>query len=326
MKSIQFIGVTKSYPNGLRPAVKDCSLLVEAGKLVVLMGPSGSGKTTLLKMVNRLIEPDEGQIFISSTEIHQLEPTSLRKQIGYVIQQIGLFPHLTVAQNIAIVPELLKWTPDRIRSRVDELLNLVALPTDEYGPRYPYQLSGGQQQRVGLARALAADPDILLMDEPFGALDALTRRDLQEHLLRLQQQLHKTILFVTHDVDEALHLADWMVLIRAGQIVQAGVPLDLFIQPKESFVEDIIGSGDILRRLSLVPLAAVLQGDTNTGKSFVNQLPQIAEKESLRSALSLMLRTGATALSIVRDGEKVGMVTLDQIRAFVMPGEPPTRA
>src|SRR3954451_6147 len=206
MRAIRFDHVSKRFPGAARAAVEGCSLQVAAGELVTLLGPSGCGKTTLLKMVHRLYEPTEGTIFLDDTDVRQLPVTALRRQIGYVIQQSGLFPHLTVAQNIAVVPTLLGWKKARIAERVDELLTLIELPPGEYRGRYPAQLSGGQQQRVGLARALAADPGVILMDEPFSAIDAITRESLQDELIRLQRLVRKTILFVTHDVEEALRL------------------------------------------------------------------------------------------------------------------------
>ncbi len=314
MQSIRFERVTKEYPGAMQPAVAGCSLTVEQGALVVLMGPSGSGKTTLLKMANRLVEPTSGNIFIDAIEIHQFEPTALRRRIGYVIQQIGLFPHMKVGQNIAIVPELLGWEPARIEKRVDELLELVALSPQEYCNRYPAQLSGGQQQRVGLARALAADPDLLLMDEPFGALDAITRRDLQEELLHLQHKLHKTILFVTHDVEEALRLADKIVVMRAGCILQEGKPLDLLTRPRDRFVYDLMGAEDVVRRLSLVPVTSLLGKEDRSQALIPENGARIEAQENLRSALSILLRTGASGLTVVRDGKKVGWITLEQIQ------------
>ncbi|HEY9887851.1 MAG TPA: ATP-binding cassette domain-containing protein, partial [Candidatus Obscuribacterales bacterium] len=206
MGSIQFHQVSLAFGGTAHPAVDAVTADIATGELVVILGPSGCGKTTLLKMVNRLYEPTSGHICVDGQDIQRLPATQLRRQMGYVIQQGGLFPHLTVAGNVAVVPRLLQWPRSRIQARVDELLHLVNLPPQDYRDRYPAQLSGGQQQRVGLARALAGDPAYLLMDEPFGALDAITRQTLQDEILRLQRQLHKTILFVSHDVEEALKL------------------------------------------------------------------------------------------------------------------------
>ncbi len=212
MSTLEFERVSLRFPHNSRPAVEECSFSVASGQLVVILGPSGCGKTTLLKMVNRLLEPTQGQIRLDGQDIRRFPVTALRQRIGYVIQQVGLFPHMTVAQNVAVVPRLLGWPRERIRERVDELLSLVNLSPQEYRRRYPAQLSGGQQQRVGLARALAGDPDLLLMDEPFGALDAITRGKLQDEILHLQRQLKKTILFVSHDVEEALFLSQRVII------------------------------------------------------------------------------------------------------------------
>ncbi len=215
---------------------------------MVFLGPSGCGKTTLLKMVNRLVEPTSGSVLLHGEDIRKKDPIHLRRQIGYVIQQTGLFPHLTVAQNIAIVPELQGRPKDWIEERVSYLCELVGLPEREYLLRYPAQLSGGQAQRVGVARALAGDPEILLMDEPFGALDAITRSRLQDVLLGLENRLKKTILFVTHDVEEALRLADRIAVIQAGKIVQYGAPEEVLLKPADDFVRNLVGGDDLVRQ------------------------------------------------------------------------------
>src|SRR5207249_3890471 len=222
--AIVFEHVSKRFPAATHPAVDDVSLQVERGSLVVLLGPSGCGKTTLLKMVNRLYEHDSGRILVEGREARSFKVTELRRRIGYVIQSTGLFPHMTVARNIATVPQMLGWDKARIDRRVDELLELVGLPAREYRSRYPIQLSGGQQQRVGLARAMAADPSIMLMDEPFAAIDNITRRRLQDELLGIQRKVRKTILFVTHDVEEALRLADEIAVMREGRVLQYDTP------------------------------------------------------------------------------------------------------
>ncbi|HZQ09252.1 MAG TPA: ATP-binding cassette domain-containing protein, partial [Anaerolineae bacterium] len=242
MTSLSFQHVSKTYPSSTYPAVNDCTFEVASGDFIVLLGPSGCGKTTLLKMVNRLIEPTSGTILMNGENIAEMDVTTLRRQIGYVIQQVGLFPHLTVAQNIAVVPELLGWDRARIETRTDELLELIQLSPNYYRKRYPAQLSGGQQQRVGLARALAADPQLLLMDEPFGAIDAITRESLQEEMLRLKDAINKTILFVTHDVEEALRLADKIVVLRAGRVEQYDTPFKLLTDPANEFVRELVGA------------------------------------------------------------------------------------
>ena len=312
MSTIRFEHVSKHYPNAALPSVNNVSLAVASGNFVVLLGPSGCGKTTLLKMVNRLFEPSGGQILVDDTDIAQVEATTLRQRIGYVIQQVGLFPHMTVAQNIAVVPKLLKWDKKRTAARVDELLTLIALDPFEYRGRYPSQLSGGQQQRVGLARALAVDPGIMLMDEPFGAIDAINRTSLQNEMLRLQRQLRKTILFVTHDVEEALRLADRIAVMRQGELVQYDTPFNVLTKPADAFVADLIGADDMVRQLgvlwvgaAMVPLAANFAP---------NAAPTIEQNDNLRHALSLLLQSGADTLTVLHDGEPVGMLSLEHIR------------
>jgi len=313
MSAIRFEDVTKEFPNQARPAVDHCTLAVEKGQLVVLLGPSGCGKTTLLKMVNRLYEPSSGTIYLDGSDIRQMNETPLRRQIGYVIQQAGLFPHMTVAQNIGVVPSLLHWPKAKIRERIDELLTLVALPPAEYRERYPAQLSGGQQQRVGVARALAGNPEFILMDEPFGAVDAITRASLQEEMLLLHRKLRKTILFVTHDVDEALRLADKMVVMRAGKIVQYATPLELLSHPVDAFVNELVGGDDMVRQLGLVRVEAAMK---QLPPQFqVNGQPTIACDTNLRQALSTLLRTNAPTLVVVDDQTPVGLLTLDNLKA-----------
>jgi osmoprotectant transport system ATP-binding protein len=319
VQAIRFEHVSKQFPGASRPAVDDCSLEVEAGSFVCLVGPSGCGKTTLLKMVNRLYEPTGGTIFVEGTEIRQLPVTKLRRQIGYVIQQVGLFPHMTVAKNIAVVPQLLGWERERIAARTDELLALIGLPPEEYRSRYPAQLSGGQQQRVGLARALAADPALMLMDEPFGAIDAITRTGLQDEMARLQQTLKKTILFVTHDVEEALRLGDMIVVMRDGRIIQHGTPLSVLTQPADPFVHDLLGADDMVRQLGLLRVEETMEAIPD-GVRRVDG-PTIGRHDDLRHALSLLLRTEANTLTVM-DGERaVGTLTLDQIHRAVLTGE-----
>jgi len=302
MGNIQFDHVTLEFSGMSRPAVNQVTCEVASGELVVILGPSGCGKTTLLKMVNRLYEPTAGHICIEGQDIKRLKPTKLRQKIGYVIQQSGLFPPLTVAQNVAVVPQLLKWSNPKIQSRVDELLHLVKLPPREYRDRYPTQLSGGQQQRVGIARALAGDPDYMLMDEPFGAIDAITRNALQTEILRLQQQLKKTILFVSHDVDEALRLGDRILVMNAGKVVQFDTP----------FVHELLGADDMVRQLGLLPVNSAMVALPDNYQN--GSKPTVATDDNLRNALSVMLKTGAPEISVVEDGEPVGLLTLDHIR------------
>ena len=312
MSAIRFEQVSLQFPGAPRPAVDRCSCTVEPGQILVILGPSGCGKTTLLKMVNRLYEPTIGKIYLDNMDISQIEVTHLRKQIGYVIQQSGLFPHMTVAQNIAVVPNLLGWSRKKTQQQVEELLKLVELPAAEYRDRYPLQLSGGQQQRVGLARALAGNPQVMLMDEPFGALDAITRSNLQTEILRLQRQLSKTILFVSHDIEEALRLADQMIIMQNGCIVQAGTPAHILSHPANEFVRDLVSADDILRQLSLLRVETVMA--TPPPHHRIVDRATISRHDNLRQALSLLLRTGETQLTVLAAGKIVGVLSLEQIR------------
>jgi osmoprotectant transport system ATP-binding protein len=221
---ISLHGVSKSFPRGSAPVVDRLDLHVPAGATCVLIGPSGCGKTTTLRMTNRLIEPSAGRILIEGEDVTQTNPVRLRRRIGYVIQQVGLFPHMTVAENVATVPQLLRWPPAQIRHRVDEMLNLVGLDPSQFMSRYPRQLSGGQRQRVGVARALAADPPVMLMDEPFGSVDPIVRTRLQNEFLAILQQLKKTVIFVTHDLEEAIQMADFVAIMRDGRLIQFDTP------------------------------------------------------------------------------------------------------
>lgn len=312
MSAIRFDQVSLQFPGASRPAVDRCSCDIASGKLVVILGPSGCGKTTLLKMVNRLYEPTAGKIYIDDREIRQVKATALRQRIGYVIQQSGLFPHMTVAQNIAVVPKLLGWSRPKIQARIDELLMLVELPPQEYRNRYPTQLSGGQQQRIGLARALAGDPQVMLMDEPFGAIDAITRMSLQDEILRLQRQLQKTILFVSHDVEEALRLADYLLIMQKGQIVQYDTPFNVLTKPANDFVYSLVGADDMVRQLSLLRVETAM---THLPTDYTqNGTPTIDRADSLRHALSLILKTGAAKLTVLDQGSPIGVLTLEHIR------------
>ncbi|MGG3965914.1 MULTISPECIES: betaine/proline/choline family ABC transporter ATP-binding protein [Heyndrickxia] len=242
---LKFDHVSKIYKGGKR-AVDDLNLEFESGRFIVFIGPSGCGKTTTMKMINRLIEPTEGTIYINGKNIKDTDPVKLRREIGYVIQQIGLFPHMTIQQNISLVPRLLKWPEEKQRERAKELLQLVDMP-EEFLDRYPHELSGGQQQRIGVLRALAADQPLILMDEPFGALDPITRDSLQDELKKLQKELGKTIVFVTHDMDEAIKLADQIVIMRDGKLVQTGTPDEILREPANEFVETFIGKERLLQ-------------------------------------------------------------------------------
>ncbi|WP_327315395.1 betaine/proline/choline family ABC transporter ATP-binding protein [Streptomyces sp. NBC_01235] len=250
--SIELESLTKRYPGSPSPAVDNVTMEIKAGETVVFVGPSGCGKSTTLKMINRLIEPSGGRIRIDGEDVTDIDAVKLRRKVGYAIQSSGLFPHMTVAQNIALVPRMTGWPKARIRDRVEEMLDLVGLDPGEFHGRYPRQLSGGQQQRVGVARALAADPPVLLMDEPFGAVDPITRDHLQDELIRLQNELHKTIVFVTHDFDEAIKLGDRIAVLREhSHIAQFDTPEAILTNPADDFVSGFVGAGAALKRLNL---------------------------------------------------------------------------
>lgn len=276
--------VTKIYPADVK-AVNNVSFTVPEGEVCILVGPSGCGKTTLLKMINRLIKPTSGRIFIAGQDTSQMNPDELRRNIGYAIQEIGLFPHLTVAGNIGVVPTLKKYPKEKIRQRVDELLELVGLNPDEFRHKYPRQLSGGQQQRIGVARALGVDPPILLMDEPFGAIDPITRSRLQDEFLKIQQKLRKTIVFVTHDIDEALKMGDRIALMKEGELVQYDTTQDLLAHPRNSFVRDFIGADSSIKRLALMRVEEVMIVHLATVKleQTVSEARRIMEQNRLDS-------------------------------------------
>ncbi|WP_435746934.1 ABC transporter ATP-binding protein [Nocardioides sp. SYSU DS0663] len=311
--SIELDGVTKTYPGQSTHAVENFSMKIHPGELIMLVGPSGCGKTTTMKMVNRIIEPTSGSIRIDGEDILSLSPDELRRHIGYVIQQIGLFPHMTIAENVATVPRLLKWSKQRIAARVEELLETVQLDPAVFADRYPRQLSGGQQQRAGVARALAADPPVMLMDEPFGATDPITREKLQSEFLRLQAEIGKTIIFVTHDFDEAVRLGDRIaVLSERSRIEQFDTPGAILAAPANDYVASFIGSGAALKRLALLPVgaAALAPVDGAPGR------PTIRTTASLRDALDLLVVTGADAVVVADDqGRHLGRLRHADISA-----------
>ena len=306
---IVFDHATKHYPGRPVPAVDDLSFSIPAGEVCVIVGPSGGGKTTAMKLVNRLVELTSGDITVGGRSITQLNQTELRRGMGYVIQQVGLFPHLTVADNVATVPRLLGWGKQEISARVDELLDFVDLPARDYRTRYASQLSGGERQRVGLARALAADPPVMLMDEPFGALDPITRTRLQKELLRIQGEIRKTIIFVTHDIDEAIMLGDRIAILREGGVLaQYDTPEEILAHPADDFAARFVGADRGLKRLSLTTLAEIELDPPNGVVS-----PSADGEMTLRDALSLMLSEGSRSLSVTDGGEQRGVLTLDRL-------------
>src|SRR5437773_5939631 len=275
MAKIAFHEITKQYPGASKPAVDTVTFEVLEGSTCMLVGTSGSGKTTLLRMVNRLIEATGGAIIIDGKNVLQENPSQRRRRIGYVIQQVGLFPHLTIAENVRVTAEIAGgWSKQKLASRVDELLDLVGLPPAEYRQRFPRQLSGGQQQRGGLARALATDPAILLMDEPFGALDAITRARMQEELLRVQRDVHKTILFVSHDIEEAFKLGSMIAVLDSGKLLQIGSPVELLANPANNFVSKLAGADNTLRQLQyLSVLDAIDQRPESLSPTYCGDVP-----------------------------------------------------
>jgi osmoprotectant transport system ATP-binding protein len=303
---IVFAEATKRYPGRAEPAVDRLSLTIAAGEICMLVGPSGGGKTTTMKLVNRLVPLTSGDITIDDRSVASLDVNELRRGIGYVIQQVGLFPHMTIAENVATVPRLLRWERTRTRTRVAELLELVGLEP-EYGKRYPAELSGGQRQRVGLARALAADPPVMLMDEPFGALDPITRERLQDEFLRLHEEVRKTVIFVSHDVDEAIRMGDRIAIIRDGRLVQYDTPDAILAAPADDFVGAFVGEDRALRRLALRRLA-----DVRLESADGVVAPELPASASVRNALSAMVAARADAVVVVgEDGNRLGAFRLE---------------
>ena len=310
---IRLDAVTKRWPSG-HVAVHELTLDVPDGDVCVLLGPSGCGKTTTMKMINRLVEPTSGRIEVNGVDVQSIDPVELRRSIGYVIQQVGLFPHQTVAANIATVPRLLGWDKPRIAARVAELLALVGLDAATFGRRYPHQLSGGQRQRVGVARALGADPPVLLMDEPFGAIDPVTRERLQDEFLALQATLHKTVVFVTHDIDEAVKLGDRIaVLADGGVLAQLATPAELLASPANEFVSDFVGSERGLRRLRVL---AIGRDDLLTADGYdVATLRRVAHDATMEDALAALLLDDAPAVAVVDGDDVLGVLTPDAVHA-----------
>jgi osmoprotectant transport system ATP-binding protein len=335
--TLEFRNVSKTYEGSDQPAIVDLSFEVPAGAVCVLVGPSGCGKTTAMRLVNRMTEMTSGDILLDGSSVRTRRPAELRREIGYAIQQIGLFPHQTIADNIATVPRVLGWSRDRIRARVDELLELIGLDADEMRDRYPAQLSGGQRQRVGVARALAADPPLLLMDEPFGAIDPINRARLQTELLRLQERLRKTIVFVTHDIDEAIKMGDRVaVLKKGGVLAQYATPIELLMRPADAFVEDFVGADRALKRLALTRAGEVTLRSPDDGLPFAlvrdddgrpiawertgerHPVRTVQRDESLRDALSDLLRSPVQLGVVVGDdGRVVGVLGVEAIHELL---------
>jgi len=284
--------VGKTYPGTKVPAVEDLTLDVYDGEILVLVGPSGCGKSTTLRLINRMIEPTSGRILLDGEDVTQGNPDKLRRRIGYVIQQIGLFPHQTIAQNIATLPKMLGWDKEQITARVDELMSTVGLDPEEYRDRYPKELSGGQAQRVGVARALGADPDIMLMDEPFGAIDPITRDRLQNEFLRLQSELRKSIVFVTHDIDEAIKMGDRIAILgERSQIRQIDTPERILAYPVDDFVNDFIGTGSTIKGLNFLKVSSL----TLTG------YPRMSTDEAPEKGIARLQESGSDWLVLVDD-------------------------
>jgi osmoprotectant transport system ATP-binding protein len=306
---ISFEHVTKLYPGSGAVAVDDLNLQIPEGMTIALIGPSGCGKTTTMRMVNRLLDPTAGRILVNGEDVTQVDPVLLRRHIGYVIQQVGLFPHMTIAQNIAAVPKLLGWDQPRIIRRTEELLHLVGLEPAEMRERYPSQLSGGQRQRVGVARALAADPPVLLMDEPFGALDPIARTLLQAEFRQILRRVRKTVVLVTHDLDEATRLGDRIAIMRNGRLVQYDAPEVVLSHPADAFVEDFVGIDRALVRLSLFTVSEAMTTDLPTATTCV-----VAMSSNLRDALALMVAANSDTLGVVDEfGALQGRLTRDAI-------------
>jgi osmoprotectant transport system ATP-binding protein len=309
---IRLEGVGKTYPDGT-VAVHDLDLDVPRGSVVCLVGPSGCGKSTTLKMVNRLIEPTSGTITIDGRDVTRVDPVELRREIGYVIQQVGLFPHQTIRANVATVPTLLGWDRKRAMSRAEELMQLVGLEPEQYADRYPHQLSGGQRQRVGVARALAADPPVLLMDEPFGAVDPVIRGKLQDEFLRIQRELHKTVMLVTHDIDEAVKMGDRVaVFATGGRLAQYDEPAQVLGRPADGFVAEFVGASRGLRRLSVTPIQA---GDLEPLNGTAPATASVPLTASLEDALAAMMRQDDPVVTVTENDEPVGVLTPNAIHA-----------
>jgi osmoprotectant transport system ATP-binding protein len=317
---IEIVALTKRFPGAAHPAVDRLTLTVPEGEVCVLIGPSGCGKTTTMRIINRMLEPDSGTVTVNGRNVMEVDPVTLRRHIGYVIQQIGLFPHWSIADNIATVPKLLGWDEKKIAARVDELLALVGMDPAIYRSRFPRELSGGQKQRIGVARALAADQPVMLMDEPFGAIDPITRTHLQDEFLRILHALRKTIVFVTHDIDEAIRMGDRIAILKDGALVQYDTPGAILAAPADAFVEAFVGADRVLKRLALIPASDAIE----PGAPVPPESAGIDGASNLRDALATMLSLGVEALVVSGPhGEAIGVVTLAAIRAHTRVSRPP---
>jgi osmoprotectant transport system ATP-binding protein len=319
---IRLEALTKTYvsPQGAVTAVDRVSFEVREGETCVLLGPSGCGKTTTLRMINRLVAPTSGKVFIAGRDTDAADPVELRRAIGYVIQQIGLFPNMTVVENIGVVPRLLGWSAERRRQRAEELLALLALPPAQFAGRYPNALSGGQAQRVGVARALAVDPPVLLMDEPFAALDPVNREAIQDEFLRMQEKLRKTILFVSHDIDEAVKMADRIAILNSGRLVQFAAPDEMLAHPADAFVAGFVGGDRTLKRLRLIRVRDIMTPDVAGGSG--TDAPAVSPGDDLRRVAALFLEHRTDSLRCVDiAGNTVGRVTREAVAARLTRGE-----
>jgi osmoprotectant transport system ATP-binding protein len=317
--AIAFQNVSKQYANASQYAVAGVNINIDEGSFVTILGTSGSGKTTFLKMVNRIYEPTSGEILFFGQAIKNLQLEEYRRKIGYVIQQVGLFPHMTVEENIETIPKILKWDKEKIAKRVDELLELVCLSPREFKKRYPRQLSGGQQQRVGLARAMAADPAIMLMDEPFGAIDAITRQNMQDELLTIQRKLNKTILFVTHDVGEAFKLGDKVVIMHQGKIQQFTTPYEIISKPANDYVARLISTQDVVQRLKVLQAKSVM---LPIDASITDRGFRVSKEESLHKILTYFLEHDQSHVLVEDDRRSViGKITWEQLKLSTKQGK-----
>jgi osmoprotectant transport system ATP-binding protein len=306
---IRMENVTKRYGDNAVPSVDNLTLDVPEGSTVALIGPSGCGKTTTMRMINRLIEATQGRIVVNGEDVTKTDPVKLRRHIGYVIQNVGLFPHMTIAENVAAVPNLLGWDRPRTARRTEELLELVGLDPDEMLKRYPRQLSGGQRQRIGVARALAADPPVLLMDEPFGAIDPIARSRLQDEFRQILKRVRKTVVLVTHDLDEAIRLGDRIAIMRDGRIVQYDQPEAILSQPGDDFVASFVGIDRAIKRLSLFSVADAMRAGAPSAPA-----AEVSASANLRDALSLMVAVNSDILGVVdASGLVTGHLTRDAV-------------